>query len=138
MLNTPQGVTDLNRVAHSILIFKDDVETPDNIAYEILGAEADSKAPESRDDGNGQHIHAEFVDGGEQGHGPHHCAARTVSHSRERASLLLTRLRGTRLRRSRFDNTVRDRVQQAVQDDCDEKDTDEVEEIRNCEIGYIG
>jgi len=52
--------------------------------------------------------------------------------------LLFSSLRGASLRRGGLDDEVGDELQEPIQNNRDEKDADEVEQIGNGEIGYIG
>src|SRR5215472_4422062 len=104
MLDAPQGVTDLNRVAHGILILEDDVKPGDDVTHQILRSEANREARESSDRGDRRDVDAEFLNRGDQGHGPDHFIAGAVDQPRERPGLLLAGLmiRLVTRRRSRF------------------------------------
>src|SRR6516162_8483837 len=138
MLDTPQGVTDLNRVAHGILILEDDVKPGDDVTHQILRSEANREARESRDRGDRRNIDAEFLNRSDQGHGPDYFIAGAVDIPRERPGLLLAGLRRASWRRGGSDDQVGDEMQEPIQKDRDEKDADEVEQIGNGEIGQIG
>src|ERR1700756_3669276 len=138
MLDAPQGVTHLNRIAHAVLILENDVKTGDDIAYQILSAESDGETGESSDRGNRCDIDAEFLDGRDQGYGPHHFVSGAVNHPSKDAGLLLAGLRGARLRGGGLDDQVGNETEQVVQDERDEKDADEADEIGYREIGHVG
>src|SRR3974377_1376997 len=138
MLNTPQGVTHLNGVTHGVLILEDDVKTGDDIAHQILRSEADGKARESGDRGAGRKSAAKFLNSGDKSHAPDHFIAGTVNASCERAGLLFAGLCRASLRGGGLDEEIACEMQEAVQNDCDEKNADKVEQIGNREIGYKG
>src|ERR1700758_5193274 len=104
MLDAPQGVTHLNRIAHAVLILENDIKTGDDIAYQILSAESDGEAGESSDRDNRHDIDAKFLDRRDQGHGPHHFISGAVNEPSKRAGLLLAGLLGASLRGGGLDD----------------------------------
>src|SRR3974377_238928 len=128
MLDAPQGVTDLNRVADPVLILEDDVKSGDDVAHQILRSEANREACESSDRRNRCDVDAELLNRSDQSDGPDHFVPGAVKHPPKRAGFLFRSLRCTSLRRGGLDDEVGDEVQEPIQNNRNEKDADEVEQ----------
>jgi len=114
VLDAPYCIPHLNRFANDELVFPDDVETRDDIPYQILRAEPQRQAGQSRDGGRGQNVDSKLRGGGQQRHAPHDLASRAVKNHCHRARLLLAGLRRARFGAGRFDQQVGYQAQKPV------------------------
>jgi hypothetical protein len=134
MLDASGGVTDLNRIADGVLVFKDNVKTGDDVAHEILRAETNGYAGKSGDGKSRHRVNPDFFHGGQERNGPNDFARRAVQHVGERARLLLAHLRGAAGRGRALDEQPGHRPQKPVNEQRDEEYDEEVESSREREF----
>jgi len=133
MLDTPDSVGDLNRVAEAVLILEDDVETGNDVTDEVLGTETDGEAGEPGDGGDGSDVNAELLRGDEESQSPDNFAAGTVDDGGESARLLLAGQGGFALRAGGLDDEFGEQLEQVVDEECDDENAEQVEKIREGE-----
>jgi len=131
MLDAAGGIGDLNGVANAVLVFQDDIETRNDVAYEVLRAKTDGEAGESGDGGEGGDVQSEFLCRSEQGEGPNDFARAAINHGGKRAGLLFTCLGGFALRGSGLDDKPGNQFQKAVNEQSAYENDEEVQKIRD-------
>jgi len=129
MLDTANGVSDLDGVAEAVLILEDDVETGNDVADEILRTETDGEAGESGDGGDGSDVNPELLRGDKESQNPDNFAAGAVDHGGESTRLLLAGLGGFALRAGGLDDEFGDQLEQMIDEQSDDENTEQVEKI---------
>ena len=111
----------------AVLVFQDNVEAGDDVAHQVLRAEADGQAGQPGKRGDGRDVDAKFLRRRQQRQRPDDFAAAAVNHAGQRARLLFPGLRRARLRGSRFDDQLGDQPQQPVDEQRRNKDAEQME-----------
>jgi len=133
MLDAADSVSDLDGVADTVLILKDDIETGNDVANEVLRAKTDGEAGEPGHGSDGSDIDAELLRGDEESESPDNFAAGAVDDGGEGASLLLAGLGRFALRTGGLDDELGQELQEMIDKQCDDKDAEQMKEIRKGE-----
>src|SRR5215475_395783 len=131
MLDTANGIGDLDGIADGVLVFEDDVETGDDVADEVLRSEAEGQAGKSSDSSDRGDVDPEFLGDHEERKRPNDFAGPAVDDGGECASLLLAGLSGFALGTGGFDDQLGDQLEQMVDEQRDDDDAKKMEKIRD-------
>lgn len=126
VLDPANSLADLNGVPHNELIFENDIESGDDVADEILRAETQGQAGKTCESGDRYHIDAKLGEGGEDGRSPDDFAAGAVEDARDRTGLLFAALRDARLRGGRPHREFGKHAEEAVENQGDDKNHQEM------------
>ena len=140
VLDAAGGLSDADNIAHNVLILYDDKKSGDQVAHQILRAEADGEAREASQGRQGRHVIAKFAQRHENRQSRNDGETRAVKDSCNCSRLLLAHARGTAgiIGGRLVNNALHDRFQQARQDKSQQKDTGQAETPPPCNFYPLG